>query len=217
MKLTSKIGLIVIALSATVVTSNAYAITQTFGSGSAVTTIQGTADFESVNALFDNPYVEGGMSFTRTNLTFDNNSCGFAGCSNSFPGFSGNYMYGVGTDGYFEMAATGGNSFIGLEFQTGTGFGTSSVNVLWSAFLNNVLVGSGNTISTQGGVIGFSDVDGFDVLRYTDTAGFGAPAFDSVRAQFTPSAVPVPAALPLMASALGIFGIARRRNKSKAA
>jgi hypothetical protein len=31
------------------------------------------------------------------------------------------------------------------------------------------------------------------------------------------SAVPVPAALPLMASALGIFGISRRRNKAKAA
>ena len=30
------------------------------------------------------------------------------------------------------------------------------------------------------------------------------------------STVPVPAALPLMASALGIFGLARRRNKSKA-
>ena len=38
-------------------------------------------------------------------------------------------------------------------------------------------------------------------------------------AWYTPniSAVPVPAALPLMASALGIFGLARRRNKSKAA
>ena len=32
-----------------------------------------------------------------------------------------------------------------------------------------------------------------------------------------PSAVPVPAALPLMASAIGIFGLARRRNKAKAA
>lgn len=30
------------------------------------------------------------------------------------------------------------------------------------------------------------------------------------------SSVPVPAALPLMASALGVFGIARRRNKAKA-
>lgn len=33
----------------------------------------------------------------------------------------------------------------------------------------------------------------------------------------SPSSVPVPAALPLMASALGAFGIARRRNKAKAA
>ena len=33
----------------------------------------------------------------------------------------------------------------------------------------------------------------------------------------SPSAVPVPAALPLMASALGAFGIARRRNKAKSA
>ena len=32
-------------------------------------------------------------------------------------------------------------------------------------------------------------------------------------AWYTPSAVPVPAALPLMASVIGAFGIARRRNK----
>ena len=38
-----------------------------------------------------------------------------------------------------------------------------------------------------------------------------------VNAELSPSAVPVPTALPLMASALGIFGLARRRNKSKAA
>ncbi|MES2500300.1 MAG: VPLPA-CTERM sorting domain-containing protein [Pseudomonadota bacterium] len=34
-------------------------------------------------------------------------------------------------------------------------------------------------------------------------------------AWYTPSAVPVPAALPLMASALGLFGIARARGKRK--
>lgn len=33
----------------------------------------------------------------------------------------------------------------------------------------------------------------------------------------SPSAVPVPAALPLMASALGAFGVLRRRNKPKSA
>ena len=35
-------------------------------------------------------------------------------------------------------------------------------------------------------------------------------------AWYTPSAVPVPAALPLMASALGLFGIARRKQKALA-
>jgi len=35
---------------------------------------------------------------------------------------------------------------------------------------------------------------------------------DYLEAYMTPSAVPVPAALPLMASALGMFGIARRRK-----
>lgn len=34
-------------------------------------------------------------------------------------------------------------------------------------------------------------------------------------AWYSPSAVPVPAALPLMASALGAFGLIRRRNKAK--
>ena len=33
----------------------------------------------------------------------------------------------------------------------------------------------------------------------------------------TPSQVPVPAALPLMASALGLFGLSRRKNKAKMA
>ena len=33
----------------------------------------------------------------------------------------------------------------------------------------------------------------------------------------TPSEVPVPAALPLMASALGLFGLSRRKNKAKVA
>ena len=35
----------------------------------------------------------------------------------------------------------------------------------------------------------------------------------TVNAELSPSAVPVPAALPLMASALGAFGLMRRRNK----
>ena len=47
--------------------------------------------------------------------------------------------------------------------------------------------------------------------------GYAGSISMRVNAELSPSAVPVPAALPLMASALGAFGIARRRNKSKAA
>lgn len=50
---------------------------------------------------------------------------------------------------------------------------------------------------------------------------FGGSGFLSLQytavVEDNPSAVPVPAALPLMASALGIFGLARRRNKSNVA
>ena len=57
------------------------------------------------------------------------------------------------------------------------------------------------------------DVFGF-YIRSLD--GILGRAYLDIDAELSPSAVPVPAALPLMASALGIFGIARRRNKSKA-
>lgn len=63
--------------------------------------------------------------------------------------------------------------------------------------------------------INFFNVTGEEVL-----GSFGASVNVDVTSNATtspPSAVPVPAALPLMASALGIFGLARRRNKSKAA
>ncbi len=73
-----------------------------------------------------------------------------------------------------------------------TGFG------LGNAFLSN--------IPNNGWQLPFNG-NGFLSLQYTAVTA-DVP---------NPSAVPVPAALPLMASALGIFGIARRRNKSKLA
>jgi hypothetical protein len=56
----------------------------------------------------------------------------------------------------------------------------------------------------------------FDFLiGYNDTAGVNADYDDYVVGVI--GQVPVPAALPLMASALGAFGISRRKNKAKAA
>lgn len=55
--------------------------------------------------------------------------------------------------------------------------------------------------------------NGRDIYFYSRESEF-APTLSFDVADI--SAVPVPAALPLMASALGIFGLARSRNKSKA-
>jgi len=200
---------------------NAWAVTQTTGAGSAIFIVEGTANFESLSALSDNPYLEGGMVFSRTGLTFNNNTCGFAGCAGhpGFVGFSGNYMYGIGS-GYFEIAASGGNVFHGLEFTIGTGFDINPQNVTWQAFSSSILVGSGTLSLSNGTIIGFSDAIGFDNLRYTsddrDSYGYVAPAFDSVHAQFT-SAVPEPEIYAMMMAGLGLLGYVTRRKKLQAA
>ena len=69
-------------------TASQAAVVQSTGAGSAVSMVQGSADFESLSALNNNPYSEGGMDFSRQGLSFNNNSCGFAGCT-GHPGFAG--------------------------------------------------------------------------------------------------------------------------------
>jgi hypothetical protein len=210
-------GLVLMAVQSTALA----AVVVTTGPGSAVQTVQASANFESTNALTDNPYVEDGLAFTRTNLSFNNNGCGFAGCQGNFPAsFSGNYMYGASpfsTTGYFDILTTGGKVFQGLEFVASNGFELANETVTWDAFLNNVMVGSGSFSVADGTVIGFSDPTGFDDLRYTvDANNRSAPAFDSVRAEFT-TAVPEPSSWAMMILGFCGVGFMAYRRKANAA
>jgi len=210
-------------LTAMVVAPAHAVVVQTFGPGSAVGTVDATADFEDRAALTDNPYVENGLSFTRTNLSFNNNGCGFAGCQGQagIPTGTGNYMYGVGTGGYFSIAAPTGDVFSGLEFLMGTGFFSFPPNfVIWEAFLGGSPVGSGAVTLNAIEVIGFSDPNGFDLLRFSAsfaddvnfTNSFNAPAFDQVRADLgTGTRIPEPGSIALIAT--GLFGLFFARGR----
>ena len=191
-------------------TANAGLI-QTFGTGAAVSNVDAQADFESTAALFDNPYFEDGLSFSRTGLTFNNNSCGYAGCVGSFNYYSGNYMYGTGSSSsYFSMFSPTGQSFFGLEFQAGVSWTTPSF--FWEAFSQGISVGSGSgTLANQSTILGFSSTDGFDELRYGWTNG--AVSFDTVRAQLYSTEVPEPSTLAIFA--LAMMGLASRRFKKQ--
>ncbi|WP_299481623.1 PEP-CTERM sorting domain-containing protein [uncultured Roseibium sp.] len=202
----------------------------TKGAGSAVSSVDLMADFESNLALTENPYFEGGMAFSRSNLSFNNNGCGFAGCS-SHPGiaagptpFTGNYMYGTGVQGKFTIRTSSAELFYGLEMILGTGnvVGGDPYTIAWSTLLEGSLVSSGseNIGLMLPAIYGWHDADGFDefVFRVFREAS-NAPAFDTVRAQTTKSVtpIPLPTTLSVLLAGIGILGLsAWRRQRSSA-
>ena len=150
--------------------------------------------FGQLSALNDTTFAVTFLGFeaSRTNF-FVSNGTSVAG--------SANFDATVGQTFFFDVAA--GVIDFGFRGPILTALNTDIKNQRIAYITNDGSYIDANTGNAYSFLIGFNDGDEIDGDYDDYVVGV--------------SAVPVPAALPLMASALGAFGIARRRNKAKAA
>jgi len=181
----------------------------TSGSGSAVTTVDRTAIFTSINAS----YIDlSNYSEDMLDVTVDDFS--YMGSSPFSDGRWTGYYYAYGGNtSYVTIKTSDAADMSGLEFYIGTGNPMSTATVIWETYNNNIQTGSGHFTTTKGSVVGWMDtVTGFDELRvgasgYTYTS-FGqgqAIALDDLKVQ-----LPEPATLLL----LSLGGLALRKRKT---
>jgi hypothetical protein len=202
------------------------ATVQTFGAGSAVTTVDRAATFDSItqSGIPLSDYTENNM-FVGANA---DSLIGYEvfGGANPSPYFyclDGGSM-GGGADSWVTIYATDSAKIYGIEFLYGNswtngsgGWGNNNAWVTWQT-LNGSTVESSGQAGPYGGlyvgvVLGFYDPNGFDTLQVKCNApnqsdpNIQALAMDNLSVQLT---VPEPATLVLLGGAL--LGAMRRRT-----
>ena len=208
-------------------------IIQTIGAGTAVTTVDREATFDTVQTGTNlNGYTEDHLLISVNDIAFTNfDPTGGSGLG----GFSGGFHYpAAGAAGGTLITTTDNAEISGIEFNVGSGYGSPTTYFAYEAFKNGVSDGSGAFAVESGSVLGFSDPSGFnelyigayDSLAQAQSANvltdFQAVAIDNVKVQLQPqvSASPEPASLTLAAfggvSLLGYAGLRRRRKVATA-
>jgi hypothetical protein len=220
---------------AVIIASVTFAAEGFFGAGAQAVTLE-TTNFISSPTYFNgfeginpsnpfpgNTYSEGGITVTyKGSAQIDPNYTSGIGGQGNY----GWYPNGGGI-GYTDVILTGGGSFQAIQFLAGSGFGAGPPTYMDYEVLNNGSVVSSGNVAIAGGngpmqYFGFSGGGFNEILLQNQGAdshsvfnpnAIEAGAYDSFAA--TPAATPLPAALPLFATGLGVMGFLAKRRKRK--
>ena len=186
-------------------------ITFTTGSGSAVTTIDRSAEFESLlyNGSFDlSNYTEDGLSITVNDVS-----------SSNFDPFGtgvGGFYYGDGgNSSYVTIKTVDGAKLSAVEFKVGNPF-PDHYSLVWQGWNGSSLEDSGLAAVIIGSVIGWTSSEGFDELRvglganYNSFGQWQEIVLDDLKVQT--SVVPEPSTSAILVVGLAIFARARKKN-----
>jgi len=204
---------------------------QTEGAGSAVTSVDRSATFDSLtssNAVNLDTYQEGGLSITTASTSWGEDPTlatldPFHGANGADRAF---YAMANGSDTWVTIATTDAQKIFGVEFMYGNTWTTGDIYgpYPWGnhdAILEwQTLDQNGNVISSgsvgggplleMGTIVGFYDPNGFTSLQVQATLPnqtVQALALDNLKVQLQP--VPEPSTLWLLGLGAGFLGIGR--------
>lgn len=221
--------LALIVFAGTAIHQSKAALVFSTGGGSAVTTVDRSANFDSLeNGDSLSSYEEGHLSITTAagiaqldNDPFDNNPDGFREVGIGF------HSAGV-NEGWVTIETTDGRKITGVEFLYGNAFfvssfgpqpsdvGNPSAIIEWRTHVDDAWVSAGS--QPLGTVIGFKDLNGFDTLLVRailegDSIN-QAIALDNLKVQLAP--IPEPStwvAGVLLTLPFGVRALRRFRNR----
>ncbi len=184
------------------------ALTQTTGAFSAVTSVDRSASFNSLVEGQDlSAYTEDLLSIATPHVAY----------------FCAPYIFKYNNDGssyyypkdgnydWVTIKTTDGRAMEGVEFLYANGWYNDAVTIDWRAYVGATLVSSGSTVQDRGTILGFSDPNGFEILKVRAVVHEGdtyqAIAIENLKVQVGDFIVPEPSTVLAGIGALGMLGV----------